>query len=581
MRELWACANIIVTMSTLEIVLIIVGALIVVAGLTCLLYFTVIRNAKTAKLVRETVKKYESSHSLLFGDVSKYVKRLEHIASMNLSYAEEASSFNRRYNDLVNMSDQTALNASDQLEGLLDDKHYKDIRDEFPSHEAVIKEYVERVENLYTSLKEKFQEEEDTGSIVVDLGGKYRALRQTYNNHQNELAILSQSFETVFGNIDNCLVEVNHNIDNANYARANRILSTMVEPAVSELTRLIVNLPGMCVSAQSILPDRLSSLKYRYDEMLSLGYPLNDIITPETFLSLENKIKAIVNKLKKFEVDGLQDEIDLMVTAFDGYSAAFDKEEEAHKIFDEEHDTIYKNEQAMEGRWVNLCHAIPDIRRVFAFSDEDLAMVDIIHEKIDLSSATKRSLDTFEHSSNRQAYTVLVEKMHELRDQTDDCIAHINEFHKSLVRMKKDVESANADLPTYAIKVRQAEASIRDINIPSVEAKYSQSINSIFEMIDNLYETISSVPIDVRKVNSIHEELKSTAVAFFTLLEKEKIDLEHSEDCIKYRNRFRSSSDNNSLLRQAEGLFSEGEFAAALELASKAEDPLQNQANNL
>ncbi len=591
MRPYYACAKILrmsyrfsflaTSLSTLSIVLIAVSCVVFLGLLFCVLYFTVFRNAKTAKLVRETLKKYEAAHSLLFGDINKYIKRLEHIASMNLSYAEDCTAYKRRYSDLRDTTDQMAGNACDQLDGLLDDKRYKDIRSEFDGYNEIITEYVNMVDDLNNALKSKFQEEEDTNAVLIDLGSKLRTLKQTYFNEQSQLALLSHSFEMVFTKIDSCFDEANTNIESANYVKANRILRGTVDPIISELSRLIVNLPNMCLSAQNILPDKLSSLKYRYEELSNEGYPLRDIITPDKFVKYENEIKSIVERLKRFEVDGMQDEIDSILTSFEKYNKALDKEVEANKVFFSEHDTIYKDQQRMENRWVNLCHALPDIKKIFAFSANDCQMVDDIKAKVDISSGTKRTLDTFEHSSNRQPYTILVEKMHELRDQTNGSLNQIDNFQKHLSDMKKDVESANNDLPLYWIKAREAEALIRETNIEKIQKKYSPSIDTIFDLIDSLYKKVSTVPIDVIAANEIHKELQDTANSVFSLLNKESESLHEAEECIVFRNRYRDCLSNDSLLHQAEGLFMDGEFSSAYEMASSTQDPSSFQSDNL
>ena len=567
------------TLSTVAIVFIVLGSIIFLAGVLLILYFTVWRNLKTAKLVRDTIKTYEGARSLLYGDINKYIKRLEHIASMNLSYSEECAAFKRRYNDLRDTSDQMAENACDQLDGLLDDKKYNDIRAEFDTYNQIISEYVKMVNKLHGSLKQKFQEEEDTNAIFVDLGSKFRSLRQIYMNEQSDLALLSKSFDVVFNNIESCFSEVESDVESANYAKANRILRGTIDPVISELSRVIVNLPNMCLSAQNVLPDRLSSLKYRYEELSKKGYPLKEIIVPQKFKDYEEKIKNMVERLKNFDTDGLQEEIDEMLSSFERCNKALDKEEEASKTFFSEHDGIYKDQQTMENRWVNICHAIPDIKRIFLFSESDESMIEEIKNQIDLSSSTKRALDTYEHSSNKQPYTILVEKMHELRDQTSDCSKRIDEFQNHLSKMKEDVEKANASLPYYWLNIKKAESDIRRTNIEKMEGKYSSSIQTVFDLIDELYEKVSVVPIDVNAVNAVHGELQETAESLFMVLKQDEKSLSEAESAIVFKNRYRNYYSNWDLLKQSEGLFLKGEFEPSLDLASRAQEPslIQNE----
>ncbi len=233
----------------------------------------------------------------------------------------------------------------------------------------------------------------------------------------------------------------------------------------------------------------------------------------------------------------------------------------------------------MENRWVNICHAIPDIKRIFLFSESDESMIEDIKNQIDISSSTKRALDTYEHSANRQPYTILVEKMHELRDQTLDCSTRIDEFQNHLSKMKEDVEKANASLPHYWLNIKKAESDIRRTNINKMEGKYASSIQTVFDLIDELYEKVSVVPIDVNAVNAVHDELQETADSLFMVLKEDEKSLNEAENAIVFKNRYRNYHSNWDLLKQAEGLFLKGEFEPSLDLTSKAQEPslIQNE----
>lgn len=568
-------------MNPVAIVFIIIGAVAVAAGIFCFFYFVVFRNVRTQKSARELVGIFESSHAVLFGEITQYVKRLETISSLNLSYAQDYADWQRKFRDIRDVSDASAQNAADQIQDMLDDRRFRALREELPQYRNELEDYQKRVEALSRSLKTKFLEEEETRQDVLALGDRYRSLKQNYFARQSDLSIISASFEKVFQKIDDLFNQVNENIENAQYGEAKRILNSRINPIITELSSLVVRLPNMCVAAQSVLPDKLSSLKYRYESLIKAGYPLHHIILNEQFEGMRREIKSIVTRLQSFEVSGIDKDIEEMANRIDDYGRRFDEEEKAREIFDSEHDKIYSDENAMESRFINLCHAIPKIRKIYLFTSDDQNLIDQIQQTINISGATKRSLDTYEHSVTRQPYSILVDKMHELRDQSNEATSQIDSFQKYLVSMKNDTEVAADSLPYYASRIREAECAVREINIPNVSARYEETIDSIYQMIDHLYGILSETPIDAREVNKIYQELKGTADALLELLDKEKISLKQAEDAVVKANRFRSSSGNDALLRQAEELFLSGEFDNAFEMALHVKDPLQEPSSNL
>src|SRR5690554_7685912 len=91
-------------------VIVILSIAVIAVGLILLNVF-VLRHKKDEKLVSELRKKYEYIHSLLIGQDSSYVKRLELLGDVNLLVLPIYEKYNKRYENLRDYNDKLALNA--------------------------------------------------------------------------------------------------------------------------------------------------------------------------------------------------------------------------------------------------------------------------------------------------------------------------------------------------------------------------------------------------------------------------------------------------------------------------------------
>ena len=494
---------------------------------------------------------------------------------MNLSYVDDYRNWHKRYRDVCDVSDSSAQTTVNQINDMISERKYRNLKAELPNFRLEIEDYEKRVDGLDRSLKQKFVEEEETKHIVLETRAHYRSLKQTYFGRQADLALMSPSFETMFHKIEELFGLVDSNIENAQYSEAKHILDTNITPVVDALTKIIVRLPDTCVAIQSLLPDKLISLNDRYDTMIRQGFPLNQIVTKSRLKELDAEIKDLMTKARAFETSGLESRIAALDAEMTNYFDQLNAEQEARKIFESEHDMVYALESTATSRFIHLNHSLPSIKKIYLLNSEDQNMVDEIQKCINLAGATKRSLDTYEHNATRQPYGVLVEKMHQLRDQSKESIDKIDEFRKQLLALKVDTEEASKSLPQYANSLHIIETNLRNVGVEEFHKRYEDAINEIYGFIDDLNAHLSKMPIDARAVRESYAKLKETADAVFEMVDKEEKELREAETAIVRGNRNRSlSSDNDELLKQAETLLFQGDFSAAAQMAKEVKNPM-------
>ncbi|MBO7121291.1 MAG: hypothetical protein J6V79_02735 [Bacilli bacterium] len=550
------------------IITIIIVSVLVLAGVVVLLYFSVFSKLSLKRQARDLCSRFEREHALLFGDVIAYVRRLETISTMNLVYVEEYATWSSAFKNVRDSMDALAQATSNSVKDLLTDRRFKELKNYLPSAKKTIGEYEEKVESLYKGLKDKFAVEENVSSLSLRCKESFRQVKQEFYLKSSDLSILTSSFDLLFKKVNDLLDEADSNIENARYEEAEAIYKNKIIPVVNRVRAVIKALPDICVQITNILPDKINSLSERYEQMIKDGYPLNHIMLKKTIPDMNDELAAIVAQVKTLNVQGVQEKFDDIRARIDKYQQQFDDEIAARATFEADSFKTSSKETETQNNYLNLVHALPKIKSIYLLDEEDQNKLNEIQRSINAAATSKRNLDTFIHSGTKQPFTILLSRMNALKEQSKDASDQINEFQAYLRSLKVDCEKAAKSLDTYNESIRDAEAKVREMNLPSMTAKYTPLFEEASNLLGDLYTSLKTTPIDVKKVNAVYDELTSKCESLLGSLKSDSASLESAEQAVVYANRFRSNDSNNdATLSQAETLFLDGYFSEADSIA--------------
>ena len=463
------------------IVTIIIVSVLALAGVGVLLYFSVFSKLSLKRQARDLCSRFEREHALLFGDVLAYIRRLETISTMNLVYVEEYANWSNNFKNVRDSMDSLAQATSNSVKDLFTDRRYKELKNYLPSAKKTIGEYEEKVEALYKGLKDKFAVEENVSSLSLRCKESFRQVKQEFYLKSSDLSILTSSFDLLFKKVSDLLDEADAHIENARYEEAESIYKNKIAPVVNKVRSIIKSLPDICIQITNLLPDKINSLSVRYEQMIKDGYPLNHIMLKKTIPDMEAELDAIIAQVKTLNIQGVQEKFDSMRARIDKYQEQFEEEIHARTIFEAESFKASSNETEIQNNYLNLVHALPKIKSIYLLDEEDEAKLNEIQGYINSAAASKRSLDTFIHSGTKQPFTILLSRMNALKEQSKEASDNINDFQAYLRSLKVDCEKAAKALSTYNESIKDAEAEVRYMNLPSMTEKYSPLFEEAFE----------------------------------------------------------------------------------------------------
>lgn len=562
------------------IALIAVGVVVVLAIVFFFLIKFVFIPNKLKKDIRDLDRRFQYLHSLLIGQDAQCIKRLEIVSRTNLLYVDIHTRYLKKFKEVRDKYDSHAQQTINHLKDLVDEKKYKQLKEALSDARDTIASYEKEVNSLNNDLLRVIKPEEDCRQASLTLKETLRRVKQDYYAKEGDLQLVKESFDAIFSHIEQLFTQFEEYVESAQYEDANEILP-QVDGILKQVGNALKELPNLCALVVNIIPEKISSLENAYEILNRDQYPLSHLISVQTFKEMRVEVQILTTKIKQFNLSGVSTELDNMISRIEEYFRLFDEEKEARAKFEEQNDEIYRIETLIERRFIKLCNNVPEVSKVYVINEEHTQNIEKIRESINRVGNLKRILDTYIHTVPKRPFTVLVEKMDELKEASDEVITQMDDFSNYLVSLKNDSQEAYRLITDYYFKTKQAEETIRKIFNSHIEEKYKEQIARLYEIINEINNLLYTVPIDVDKVN---ENVKELMEIGSQILDNDGAIMQDynmqilAENAIIYANRNRADfSDVNQLLLQAEELFANGEFEQAYVSAGNVLQKIRSQ----
>ncbi|MDD3207334.1 MAG: septation ring formation regulator EzrA [Bacilli bacterium] len=555
--------NFIMLVSPTGITFIAIGAALVVSAIIFLLYKFVIVRHVARKQVRELERRFEYLHALLIGQDAQYVKRLEIISRTNLLYVELHTQYLKRFKEIRDRFDAQAQNTINGLKDLVDEGKYKALKVSYSDGRNIIETYEKHVNTLNSDLISVVKPEEEARQASLSLKEELRRIKQDYYSKQGDLQLVISSFDAVYEYIDGLFDEFEQYVESAQYDDANTLLPN-ISKAIKEVGRVLTKLPNICALVTMVIPDKIASLMNAYEEMVDAKYPLHHLIVKNNIYDMNRELDLLTKKIKSFELTGVNNALDNIIARIDEYFILFEEEKKARVIFDAECEDIYVIVNTLEKKFIKLCNTIPEVKKIYVISGDYANRVNEIQSEINKVGATKRSLDTFIHSSTKQPYSILVSKMHELRDESNLVLSMMEDFQVYLDSLKETAENAYLLIYDYYHRVKKAEKIVRDISLKEFTAKYEELLERIYTSLNSVNDILNVLPIDITTVSNNISWLIEEGEPVLNEIESDNNMMALAESAILYANRDRQHlSDIHHLVLQSEAHFFNANFEKA------------------
>lgn len=538
---------------------------------------TLLRNHNYRKQARDLEKKYEEAFSILVGQDSQYIKRLEIIAQSNLLYVEIHHNFLIRYEEIKNTSSHNAKMAIDVLQELINSKHFRGIKDTFRTNKEVVLVYEEQVSLFTKELKDVLNVEEQCRINALQQKEKLRKLKNIYFEHESELKLVEKSFETLFNNIDEAFTQFEDCIDRATYDEVESIL-TRVNDVLNELDLIIGDMPVICAFVDDVAPSKLKRLREDFNRMSNNNYPVHHLRVINSLEEMGLEIEDIRKRVLMLSLEGCRDQLENLFDRIENMHRAFEDEKVAKTVFEDQCDGIYSNVNRIEKDFIKLCNLIPDVKKMYIIEPEFEGKIEAIRKEISTLTLIKRTLDNFIHSNTRQPYSLLVEKMVALESEAEKINKEMKIFSDHLISLENDCEYASNYMHETYFNLKNIEKNIRDMDCEAFELKVQNSFEQCYEFLDKIESSLATSPANVSEINAY---ISGLTIIYTELSKQVEENVNFSiaaENLIVFANRSRHRlGDVKAVFNQIETSFFEGEFERVYLEAGNAVKKIQGK----
>ena len=539
---------------------IIVGGVIILGGCFFLLYHFVISRNRVKHQVRELQKKYSYLDALLIGQDSQYIHRLEIISRTNLLYVDKHEKFSRRFKEIYENDDKFAESMLKQLNALINNKQYKNIKTVISDTKKAMKVFEDKVNALDNDLYILIKPEEDSRQSILKLKENYRRVKQTFYANSSDLDLVSSSINQVFDKLDQMFVTFETHIESAEYDDAQALLPT-IGKVVSALESALSQLPNLCILVNTVIPEKIEDLKKHYDELEREGLPLYNLSFQMRVGEWNNDLNIIRTKLTKLQITNIMESLDALQSEIEEMRELLDTELSDKLFFEEHNQRIYQNVVDLEKAFLKVCSLLPEIYRTYVVTDEHKEKVDELKQTMNNLGTTKQSLDNYVHSALKQPFSTLKSKLDDLSNQYEIAKEGMEEFKQYVEFLKNSSEEAYTLVFVYYYRLKQVEEVLREIAIEDFSEPYKVRIEDCYDLLNEIDKAIKIQPIAVDEINDRVAVLKSNANVLFEEIENKYREMQLAESAVVYANRDRNHQDDvHQQLSALENSFYQGEF---------------------
>ena len=492
-----------------KIILSVVIAIVIVSLLVA--FFLLINGHRHAKRqVQDLTKRYDKLHALLVDQLSNDIKRVYSISQSNVEYESIYNINKNMYNEVCQQEDVFARKAVTELQKLLAEKKYNQIKDEYDMVKSKVIELEEKYNQLNASLSEIINVDDDNRQDMLMYKREFREIKSEYEQKKNELKYIESSFVNVFDKLEASFLETEKLLGGAHYIEAKEKLPE-IERVLTALSKAIVILPKLCTLSYIAIPNSIKETSDRYNQLIEEKYPLHHLKFQTLMDSFDKTLTSIYERLGKFHTKNVESELNQIRDSLIVLNSDFDNEVASKKFFSSSYEEIYNGSYKLENKFIKLKRIIPDYKKTYLLKDTCVEDLNSIQNEINELGVIKRNLDTFVHASSQQPFSVLSSKLKDLDSSMKKIEDDIERTHIYLTSLKDDANNDYDYMTSTFIQLKKYEAILRKINVQSLTLTFNENFKKCYQLLNECGDLTSYLPIDVASLN---EKVKEISLCF-------------------------------------------------------------------
>ena len=455
------------------------------------------------------------------------------------------------------------------IENAFEDKDYKSLKPKIAALELEIA-YVKTKSNfLLDEIKEITLSEEKNRETITKLKSEYRQILTKYHNNKNDYSEVETPIELQFENVDKLFSAFEVAMEKNEYTEVGKIVKA-IDDTIGNLKVVVEEAPSIIIMGKKLIPDKIEDIKKITTKMEKEGYNLDYLNIDYNITESEKKISDVFQRLNVLNLEDSVFELKTILDYFDSLYHNFDKERLSKRIFEDYQRSILIKATKLEKISNDLNRKIDDLKYSYDLSDEDVSVLDVIHEEIvQIKDDYNRIIDM--HRRRVFAFSRLSKEMEILNSKMLKTEEKLEQTLRSLGSLKEDEKRAREQLDEIKHILNQAKNNIRSYKLPVTPKNFYVELGEAAGAISDMIGELDKRPISIKTLNTRVDTARDLTLKVYNTTKEAVKTAKMAEAAIVYGNRYRAMYKDVELgLIKAENAFYKGNFKVSLENAINA-----------
>ncbi|MCA0986372.1 septation ring formation regulator EzrA [Guptibacillus algicola] len=433
-----------------------------------------------------------------------------------------------------------------------------------------------RIELLLKDIDELVSSEEQNRIEITSVQEDFREAKQRLLSQNRSLGEAFPVLDVEVEELRDMLKSYEQLTEEGNYLEARDVL-VEVQERLDLVQEKISITPEVIVLVNNQIPSQIKELEDGTSAMESEGYVLDHLEIDERIEEVSSELEKWKTAIETTEVQSIKTEIDAVRLKIEGLYDQLENEVEARhfvtlKVEELEHEMMKTNnhlqELQEESNVVQLSYRLEE-QELKAIKELELKLSDLYVRFQSVQEAVDQ---------NKQAYSLLAESAIKLKEDLTIVDEELKVQKENLHMLRKDELRALDTIKELKRKLIESKRLMKLSNIPGIPESYLEGYERAEDIIVELNERLSDVPLDIYQINQVLAEAERTVnescESTRTLVEDSVL----TEKLIQYGNRYRGKYRSvDDLLLKAEDHFRNYEYEDALSTAEAAIEKVDPQ----
>ena len=482
---------------------------------------------------------------------------------------QKLNEWDETFKDIKEGKIDTLTDLITEADFMIDRKDYQNALKKIAYIEILLESLKKKTESLLEEVKVITKSEERNRSIITKLKAIYRECESKYERTKKDYGPLSDSIESFLKSIDSGFKKFESYMDKNDYVSVEKLVISL-EKDINTLKDFLDKAPDLVLIATLMIPNKIEETKTLYFRMQRDGFPLDYLNIEYNIKEIQNKVTAIIDQMKTFNLENADIELKTMLEYFNTIFNSFDKERESKDIFRENIKKLKKKLEGVNKVVYDIYLQMDDIKSTYDLSDAEISKFNIISKNLEKINEDYKVL--FEHGKGRTfAYSKLVEELDGLGNRLTRLQDDLDYRLKSITSMKDDESRAKEQLNMIQNLLIQSKNKLKEYKIPVIPNSYYIELEEAGEAIREIIKELAKKPIVIKILNIRVDTARDLVFKIYNKTNDIVKSVITCENLITYGNRYRSTYDEiNTALNESEDLFRKGKYKQSIDTSIKA-----------